>query len=101
MHRNKMVRYSMTSSARASSVGGTVKLSALAVFRLMTRATLVGIWIGRSAGDETPPVAWPPRAGSSFVLIGFRQRQWRDGPYSRRRLLAKAGTPRRRRRVKD
>jgi hypothetical protein len=34
--------YSITSSARASSVGGTSMPSALAVFRLMTSSYLVG-----------------------------------------------------------
>ena len=43
-------RYSITSSARASSVGGIVNPSALAVLRLMTNSNLVGCWTGRSAG---------------------------------------------------
>src|SRR5262249_41472719 len=34
--------HSITSSARASSVGGTVRPSALAVFRLITSSYLVG-----------------------------------------------------------
>ena len=34
--------YSITSSARASNVGGTVRPSALAVLRLMTGSYLVG-----------------------------------------------------------
>jgi hypothetical protein len=34
--------HSITSSARASSVGGTVRPSALAVFRLMTSSNVVG-----------------------------------------------------------
>src|SRR6516164_9496396 len=42
--------YSITSSARASSVSGTVRPSALAVFMLITRSYLVGAWTGRSAG---------------------------------------------------
>ena len=42
--------YSITSSARASSVGGTSRPSALAVFRLMTSSNLVGCSTGRSAG---------------------------------------------------
>src|SRR5262249_21316567 len=41
---------SMTSSARASSVGGTSRPSALAVVRLMTSSYLVGACTGRSAG---------------------------------------------------
>ena len=42
--------YSITSSARASSVGGTVRPSALAVLRLMINKNLVGKATGRSAG---------------------------------------------------
>src|SRR5215471_4198560 len=42
--------YSITSSARASSVGGTVRPSAFAALRLMTSSNLVGCSIGRSAG---------------------------------------------------
>jgi hypothetical protein len=42
--------YSMTSSARASSVGGTSRPSTLAVVRLMTRSNLVGCSTGISAG---------------------------------------------------
>jgi hypothetical protein len=46
--------YSITSSARASSDGGTVILSALAVLRLITSSNLAGCWIGISAG--LPPL---------------------------------------------
>src|SRR4029077_9228837 len=42
--------HSITSSARASSDGGTVRPSALAVFRLITSSYLVGACTGRSAG---------------------------------------------------
>src|SRR5262249_598499 len=42
--------HSITSSARASSVGGTSRPSALAVLRLMINSTLVACWTGRSAG---------------------------------------------------
>src|SRR5262249_27953152 len=42
--------HSITSSARASSVGGTSRPSALAVFRLITSSYLVGACTGRSAG---------------------------------------------------
>jgi len=43
-------RYSITSLARASNVGGTVRPSALAVLRLITSSYLVGTCTGRSAG---------------------------------------------------
>jgi hypothetical protein len=42
--------YSITSSAVASNDGGTVRPSALAVVRLMTRSNLVGCSTGMSAG---------------------------------------------------
>jgi hypothetical protein len=42
--------HSITSSARASKVGGTDRLSALAVLRLMTRWNVVGCWTGRLEG---------------------------------------------------
>src|SRR4249919_2058074 len=43
-------RYSITSSARASIADGTVRPSALAVFRLITVSYLVGACTGRSPG---------------------------------------------------
>jgi hypothetical protein len=42
--------YSITSTACASSVGGTVRPSALAVFMLITNSNLVGCSTGRSEG---------------------------------------------------
>jgi hypothetical protein len=42
--------YSISSSARASNVGGTVSPSALAVFRLITSSNSVGCSIGSCAG---------------------------------------------------
>ena len=41
--------HSITSSARTSNVGGTVRLSAIAVLRLITNSNCVGSTIGRSA----------------------------------------------------
>jgi hypothetical protein len=46
----KRRHHSITSSAVASSVDGTVRPSALAVLRLMTNSNLVGCSIGRSVG---------------------------------------------------
>jgi len=43
-------RYSITSSARATRLSGTVRPSAFAVFRLITSSYLVGACTGRSAG---------------------------------------------------
>jgi hypothetical protein len=42
--------YSITSSARAMSVGGTSRPSAFAVLRLMISSTFTTCWTGRSAG---------------------------------------------------
>src|SRR6516164_9327801 len=42
--------HSMTSSARTSNEGGTVRPSAFAVLRLITNSNLVGICIGSSSG---------------------------------------------------
>src|SRR5262249_25861116 len=42
--------HSITSSARASTVGGISRPSAFAVLRLITSSYLVGAWTGRSAG---------------------------------------------------
>ena len=41
MHRSKQLRYSITSSAKASSEGGTVRPSILAVWWLITSSNLV------------------------------------------------------------
>jgi len=46
--------YSITSSARPSSIAGMSRPSDLAVLRLMTISNLVGSWTGRSAG--LPPL---------------------------------------------
>jgi hypothetical protein len=50
MHRSKASLYSITSSARASTVGGMSRPSAFAVLRLMTSSYLVGACTGKSAG---------------------------------------------------
>ena len=50
MHQGELHRYSITSSARASSVGGTSRPMALAVLRLMTSSNLIGCSTGRSYG---------------------------------------------------
>jgi len=48
--RSKWPFHSITSSARASSVGGTSRPSVFAVLRLITNSYLVGACTGRSAG---------------------------------------------------
>ena len=50
MQCNKWARYSITLSARATNVGGTVMPIASAVLRLITSSNLVGCRTGRSAG---------------------------------------------------
>src|SRR6516162_11001475 len=50
MQRNKQRAYSITSSARASSVGGTSRPSVFAAFRLITSSYLVGACTGSSLG---------------------------------------------------
>jgi hypothetical protein len=50
VHRSKPRLYSINSSARASSVGGIVMPSALAVLRLTISSSLVGSSTGRSPG---------------------------------------------------
>jgi len=50
MHCSKPHSYSITSSASASSVGGTARGSAFAALRLITSSNLVGCKTGRSAG---------------------------------------------------
>jgi len=50
LHRSQLGSYSITSSALASSVGGTLRPSAFAVLRLMINSNLVGSTTGRSAG---------------------------------------------------
>jgi len=49
-NRSKQRSYSITSSARASSVGGNVMPRTLAVIRLMISSTFTACWTGRSAG---------------------------------------------------
>lgn len=46
----RSLRYWITSSARASTAGGIVRPSALAVLRLITNSNFVGCSMGRSAG---------------------------------------------------
>ena len=74
---NKTAGYSITSSARASKVGETVRPSARAVLRLTVSSSLVGNSIGRSPGRaplrifrsaaaRAPQAAtrWPRRRGA-------------------------------------
>jgi hypothetical protein len=50
IHRSKLRLYSITSSARASTVGGMLRPSAFAVFRLTTSMYFDACSTGRSAG---------------------------------------------------
>jgi hypothetical protein len=58
--------YSITSSARASTVAGRSRPSALAVLRLITNSYLVGACTGRSAGFT------PLRIRSTYAAVGFQ-----------------------------
>src|SRR5262249_2631333 len=49
-HSSRTTRHSITSSARASSVGGTSRPSASAVCKLMINSNLVALITGRSVG---------------------------------------------------
>src|SRR5262249_41813295 len=62
--------HSITSSARASSVGGTSRPIAFAVLRLMTNSYLVGACTGRSAGFS------PLRMRSTYLAA---RRYWSVG----------------------
>ena len=50
LHRSKIARYSITSSAATSNVCGTARPRVLAVLRLMTNSNFVGCSTGKSAG---------------------------------------------------
>jgi hypothetical protein len=65
--------HSITSSARASSVGGISRPSALAVIRLMTKSNLVGCSTGRSAG-------FAPRRILSTYSAARRNESTKFGP---------------------
>ena len=63
--------HSITSSARASSVGGISRPSALAVFRLIISSYLVGSWTGRSAGCTPLNILSTYRAALRYVSAIF------------------------------
>jgi hypothetical protein len=65
--------YSITSSARASSVGGTSRPSAFAVVKLMTSSNLVGCSTGMSAG-------FAPRRTLSTISAARRNKSRKFGP---------------------
>src|SRR5262245_2756457 len=64
--------HSITSSARVSNVGGTVRCSDFAVLRLITNSNLVGCWTGRLAGLSPLRrrlVYLPTRRSASLRLV--------------------------------
>jgi hypothetical protein len=67
----KQHRYSITSSARASSVGGTSRPSALAVLRLISISNLVGCSTGRSAGFAPLKILSTYSAARRSMTSGF------------------------------
>src|SRR6516164_6801085 len=68
-------RHSITSSARASNASGTVKPSALAVFKFMISSKWVGCSTGRSAG-------WAPLRILSTYTAALRNRSGYLGEYA-------------------
>src|SRR5262245_10230739 len=72
-HERAALHHSITSSARASSVAGTSRSSALAVLRLITNSNLVGSCTGSS-----PAVA--PRKMRSIYTAARRSRSARTIP---------------------
>jgi len=64
--------HSITSSARASSDGGTVRPSALAVMRLITSSNLVGCSTGRSEGLAPLRILsmYPPARKNNSAISG-------------------------------
>ena len=69
--------YSITSSARASSVGGKIRLRRFALLRLIFRATAVACSTGRSEGREKHHTAFFLRLQERIGNIGARGR-WRQ-----------------------
>jgi hypothetical protein len=63
--------YSITSSAVASTVGETVRSSALAVLRLMTNSNFVGCSTGRSAGFVGGRAPDQAANAAAFVIEGL------------------------------
>jgi hypothetical protein len=70
MHRSKQHLYSITSSARVRSVGGTVRPSTLAVFRLTTSSNRVGCWTGSSPGLSPFKILVEPCVRTAIVELG-------------------------------
>ena len=75
--------YSITLSARATNVAGTVTPSAFAVLRLITNSNLVGCWTGMSEG-LTPRRSFT--SGHRRLNTGLIY-AWRGGEGSARRAL--------------
>jgi hypothetical protein len=65
-HRSKIRAYSGTSSARASTLGGIVRPSVLAVLRLITSSNLLGSITGRSA--SVAPLSTRPTSDLSICV---------------------------------
>src|SRR5262249_48559545 len=63
--------HSITSSASASSVGGTSMPSALAVLRLITNSYLVSACTGRSVGFSPLEPPWAAQFSASRTNLGF------------------------------
>ena len=71
MHR---IAYSIISSASARSLSGTVNLSVLAVFILITSSNLTGVWTGSSLGFSQDTVS----IGCRTPVLVYENRTVRD-----------------------
>src|SRR5215472_570733 len=76
-----MATHSITSSARANTLGGTSKPSALAVLMLSTVSYFVGAFTGRSAGFSP----FRMRSSLSRPIALAPQTRWRSRPHGARR----------------
>jgi hypothetical protein len=80
MQRSKDRRYSITSSASASNLSGTLRPSAFAVLRLMTSSNLTARMTGSSAGGV--PLRMRPTSQTGLAVFLARklltEKQWRE-----------------------
>jgi hypothetical protein len=83
MHCSNLQPHSITSSARASSVGGTVRPRALAVLRLITSSNFSGAWTGSSLGFAPFKMLGLLRARALAKIGGLLPLPWRENTLNR------------------
>src|ERR1039458_4951737 len=91
MHRSKQHLYSITSSARAISVGGTVTPIVFAVLRLITRLNLVGCSTGISAGFSPRKILSTNVAARRFSDGASAPKAIRPPTSAKARIIVAAG----------